>query len=82
MIFASDFQINRLRLVDHFYINGKFNCIPRGYKQMITLLIRDPNSGITGPCIFILTNLKNGVGYNRMFLILKTIFEEMALILI
>lgn len=44
IIFASDFQLNRLKLADHFHIDGKFGCIPRGYKQIITLLIRDPNS--------------------------------------
>ena len=41
LFWSSDFQLNRLRLSDHWYIDGTFDAVPPEYTQTVNILIRD-----------------------------------------
>ena len=67
IIWASEMSLNRLRLSNHFYVDGTFGTVPRGFKQLITIMIHDPNTNMLGPGAFCLVNFKNHIGYSRCF---------------
>jgi len=46
IIWGSDFQVNRLRLTNHLFIDGTFTIVPCGFLQLVTIAIRDPNTGL------------------------------------
>ena len=33
---------------------------------MITIMIKDPNTSVAGPCLFSIVNFKNSIGYSRL----------------
>ena len=58
IVWSSDFQLNRLRMVNHLYIDGIFVTIPQGYTQLLVISIRDPNTDRVFPALFALINTK------------------------
>lgn len=72
IIWTSNFQLNRLRMVSHLYIDGTFVVVPHSYKQLIVISIRDPNTDKVFPAAFALINTKEEEGY---FLLLKHLKE-------
>ena len=75
-IWASDFQLNRLRQSEHCYIDGTFCTVPNGYKQPITVFIRDPSTGFAKPAVFATVNSKDKVVHELLFSNLKGIVEQ------
>lgn len=76
IIWCSDFQLNRLRMVNHFYIDGTFVVVPQGYKQLIVILIRDPNTDKLFPVLFALLNSKEEEAYYLVLKHLRDIITE------
>ena len=72
-IWCSDFQINRIRLTDHLFIDGTFNIVPTHYSQLLTIMIRDPNTGYVKPAIWSIINSKDEETYFQLFLMIKQI---------
>ena len=73
IIWASDFQVNRLRLTNHWYIDGTFTVVPVGYHQLITLAIRDPNTGLIKPALWVLLDSKDEEAYFHAFQEIKNV---------
>jgi len=73
VIWSSDFQLNRLRLTNHWFIDGTYTITPLGFNQLLTIAIRDPNTGFIKPASWILVNSKDEETYYHMFKILKDI---------
>ena len=73
IIWMSDFQLNRIRLTNHWYLDGTFTIVPNGYAQLITLAIRDPNTGFVKPAMWALLNSKELECYYHFFRTLKDI---------
>ena len=72
-IWSSDFQINRLRLTNHWFLDGTFTITPQSFHQLITIAIRDPNTGFVKPAAWILLGSKDEETYYQMFRTLKDI---------
>ena len=75
VIWASDFQINRLRLTNHWYIDGTFTITPCNYSQLITFAIRDPNTGYIKPALWALLDSKDEECYYHLFKVVKDIAD-------
>ena len=73
VIWGSDFQVNRLRLTNHLFIDGTFTVVPCGYLQLVTFAIRDPNTGYVKPGLWALLNSKDEESYHHLFQIVKYI---------
>ena len=73
---ASDFQINRLRLTNHWYCDGTFTVAPVPYTQLITIAIKDPNTGYVKPAMWALLDNKEEEGYYHLFKTIKDIVSE------
>ena len=67
IIWASDFQINRLRLTRHWYIDGTFTITPSDYYQLLTVVIRDPNTGYIKPALWAVLGSKEEETYYQAF---------------
>ena len=75
-IWGSDFQVNRLRLANHWYVDGTFTIVPCGYHQLITIALRDPNTGFVKPGMWILLDSKEEESYKQMCIIVKNILSS------
>jgi hypothetical protein len=75
-IWASDFQLNRLKHSKHAYIDGTFCTVPNGYKQLIVIFIRDPNTGFAKLAVFCTINSKDQDVYELLMTNLRTIVQE------
>ena len=76
LIWGSDFQINRHRLTDHWYVDGTFTIVPSTYKQLVSIMIRDPNTGFIKPAMWIVLDCKDEEAYYHMFRMLKEITDS------
>ena len=45
LLWASDFQLNHLRMAHHCYLDGTFDAVPYNFVQALNILILDPNRG-------------------------------------
>ena len=54
VIWSYDFQLNRLRLTNHWFIDGTYTITPLGFNQLLTIAIREPNTGFIKPASWIL----------------------------
>ena len=75
LVWTSDFQINRLRLTDHWFIDGTFTITPNGYQQLLTIMIRDPNTGFVKPGLWALLDCKDEECYYHVFRIISEIIS-------
>ena len=75
-IWSSDFQLNRLRLTNHWFIDGTFTIVPSTYSQLMTFLIRDPNTGYLKPALWALVNSKEEECYFQLFQTIKNIVSS------
>ena len=75
-IWASDFQINRLRLSSHWYCDGTFTIAPPPFHQLITIAIKDPNTGFVKPAMWAVLSTKDEEGYYHLFRVIKDIVSE------
>jgi len=76
IIWASDFQINRLRLTNHWFVDGTFTITPCGFSQLVTFMIRDPNTGFVKPGLWALLNSKDEESYYHLFRIVQEILSS------
>ena len=76
MLFRSDFQINRLRLLPHCYIDGTFVVVPIGFNRLINIAIRDPNTGQIRPAVWGLVNAEIYYMFFKMLSDVVTNFGE------
>jgi len=74
-IWASDFQINRLRLTNHWYIDGTFTITPCNFSQLVTFAIKDPNTGFIKPALWALLDSKSEECYYHLFKMVKDIAD-------
>ena len=58
-IWSSEFQLGKLRLTDHIFIDGTFGIVPSGYKQLLNIAIIDKTTGDIIPVCWILSNSKD-----------------------
>jgi len=73
VIWSSDFQLNRIRLSDHWYCDGTFGVVPSQYNQLFTIAIKDPNTGFVRPAMWALLNTKDEEAYYHLFKVIKDI---------
>ena len=73
VIWTSDFQLNRLRLTNHWYTDGTFTIAPSNYHQFLTIAIRDPNTGFIKPALWAILDSKEEESYYQAFRIIKDI---------
>jgi len=59
-------------MVHHIYLDGTFVVVPKGYKQLLVIYIRDPNTDKVFPALFALINSKEEDVY---YLFLKNLKE-------
>jgi len=78
-LWSSDFQINRIRLTSHLFIDGTFTVSPSPYSQLITFMIKDPNTGFIKPVLWALVNSKEEETYYQLFLNFKQIITSNGL---
>lgn len=78
VVWASDFQINRLRLSNHWYVDGVFTVVPIGYHQLLTICIRDPNTGFVKPALWGLLSSKEEDCYMELFRIIKNLITSLS----
>jgi hypothetical protein len=76
LFWTSDFQLNRLRMVDHFYIDGTFDSVPSNFVQTINILILDPYTGETLPAAWLCLNGKSKKHYITAFQSLYNVLTE------
>jgi len=58
-IWSSEFQLSRLRLTNHFFIDGTFGIVPTGYSQLVNIAIIDKSTEDVIPICWILTTSKD-----------------------
>jgi len=51
-IWSSEFQLGKLRLSDHIFIDGTFGIVPTGYRQLINIATLDRITGDIVPVGF------------------------------
>ena len=73
IIWMSNFQMLRLRSAQHIYVDGSFDVVPQGFKQLITILAEDPITKFGIPVAFLLLDSKTKVAYELAFQALKSI---------
>ena len=73
VIWTSDFQLNRLRLTNHWYTDGTFTIAPSNYHQLLTIAIRDPNTSFIKPALWAILDSKEEESYYQAFRIIKDI---------
>ena len=76
IIWSSDFQLNRLRMTNHIYLDETFIIVPMGYKQLLVISIRDPNTDKVHPVVFGLINSKEEGAYYIYLKQLKDIITQ------
>ena len=74
-----DFELNRLRLSEHWYIDGTFDSVPPGYTQTINIIIRDLITGEIMPTVFICINGKSYKHYILAFEKLRNLLCDFGL---
>ena len=67
IIWASDLQVNRLHLTQHWYIDGIFTITPSNYLQLLTIVIRDPYTGLIKPALWAVLDSKEEETYYQAF---------------
>ena len=75
-IWASDFQINRLRLTNHWYVDGTFTITPCNFYQLVTIAIKDPNTGFVKPAMWSILDSKDEEAYYHTLRITKEIVSQ------
>ena len=63
-------------MVEHAYVDGTFVTVPAGYKQMLVISIRDPNTDQVFPALFGLINTKEEDNYYLFLNSVKSIITE------
>ena len=82
-IFASDAMINRLKCkgtqskVKRIDIDGSFK-VPRPFTQLLTNYIYEENSELFGPVFFVLTNSKESLSYENIYLEIDSILSQIS----
>ena len=76
IIWASDFQVNRLRLTRHWYIDGTFTITPTNYYQLLTIVIQDPNTGFIKPALWAVLGSKDEETYYQAFKMIQDIVSN------
>ena len=70
-IWSSDIQINRLRLTNHWFVDGTFTIAPCSYQQLITIMIKDPKTGFVKPALWAVLSSKDEEAYQIFFRAVK-----------
>ena len=58
-IWSSEFQLGRLRLANHIFIDGTFGIVPQGYRQLVNFAIIDKTSEYVIPVCWIFMSSKD-----------------------
>ena len=67
IIWMSNFQMLRFRSADHIYVDGSFDIVPKGFKQLITILAEDPITKFGVPIAFFMLDSKTRPAYQLAF---------------
>ena len=77
MIWCSQWQLNRLFMAKHIYIDGTFSYVPGNYEQILTIMGDDhPNTGYAIPLMYAVINSKDEQAYVKLLTDVKTILEN------
>lgn len=75
LMWATEKQLSKLKLLDHFYVDGSFDFVPRGFKQIAVIYGMDKTRGYHFPAAFFLLTSKSEFIYRKMFTSLRELIE-------
>jgi len=75
-IWMSNWQIMRFRKAKHVYLDGSFGDLPVQFKQLYTILGRDPITDEAVPLAYLALTSKTTANYKHAFSTLRNILTE------
>jgi len=78
IIWMSNFQLLRFRSAIHIYVDGSFDVVPKGFKQLITILAEDAITKLGIPVAFMMLDSKTKASYLLGFQALHSIVTSLG----
>ena len=77
-IFASPYQLQQLSKAKGIFVDCTFKCSPKNYTQILTILIKDEDTGIHLPCLWVVLANKEEKLYEYVFLRINIALQLMG----
>ena len=76
IVFTTDFQLKKMKNIDHLYMDGTFKYCPKNFYQIFNILGIDNNTSKKIPLFYILMNTKSYTLYYHVFSYIKNLISS------